>query len=261
MVRHALPFAALALALVARPAVAANPDALWHIVHDECVPHQEKDHSPEPCAEVNLGNGYAVMQNGTGYAVLKDIVGKTQYLLIPTAKIGGMESPEILSPDAPNYWQDAWQARRFVDARAGHELPRDVISLAINSIDGRTQNQLHIHVDCVRLDVRAALRDHANDIGDTWTRFPVELVGHNYMVRRLQQAEITGTNPFVLLADGIPEAHADMAHYTLVVVGANFAGKDGFVLLADHADLARGNRGSGEQLQDHACAAAEATGG
>ncbi len=43
-----------------------------------------------------------------------------------------------------------------------------------------------------------------------------------------------------------------MGHYTLVLVGA----MSGFVLLAGHADPATGNWGAGEQLQDHACAAA-----
>ena len=42
-----------------------------------------------------------------------------------------------------------------------------------------------------------------------------------------------------------------MAHYTLVLVGV----ADGFVLLAGRA-AGITNRGSGEELQDHACAAA-----
>ena len=37
-------------------------------------------------------------------------------------------------------------------------MPRDDISLAVNSVYGRSQNQLHIHIDCVRSDVRNALR-------------------------------------------------------------------------------------------------------
>jgi CDP-diacylglycerol pyrophosphatase len=49
-----------------------------------------------------------------------------------------------------------------------------------------------------------------------------------------------------------------MGHYTLVVVGDTVQGKDGFVVLAGHASPATGNWGSGEQLQDHACAAATA---
>ena len=77
---------------------------------------------------------------------------------------------------APNYWNAAWQARHFVDERAHRTMPRETISLAINSASGRTQNQLHIHIDCVRLDVQAALREHAGAIGTAWAPFPVKLV-------------------------------------------------------------------------------------
>ena len=45
---------------------------------------------------------------------------------------------------------------------------------------------------------------------------------------------------------------------TLVLVGATLpTAASGFVLLDDHADLAAGDRGSGEELQDHSCAVAK----
>ena len=45
--------------------------------------------------------------------------------------------------------------------------------------------------------------------------------------------------------------------HTLVIVGATFPDNtSGFVLLDDHADLAAGDRASGEELQDHTCAIA-----
>jgi CDP-diacylglycerol pyrophosphatase len=226
---------------------AADANALWHIVGEQCVPDQKANNVPRPCAEVDLTGGYAV---------LKDIVGNTQYLLIPTTRVSGIESPEILAPKAPNYWDAAWHARHFVEELARHQLPRDAVGLAINSISGRTQNQLHIHVDCMRLDVTAALRAHAGAIGTTWSKFPEPLVGHDYMAMRIDQPELGATNPFALLADGLSGARADMGHYTLVVVGSNVQGKDGFVVLAGHATPATGNWGAGEQLQDHACAAA-----
>jgi CDP-diacylglycerol pyrophosphatase len=238
--------ATIALAIAPRPA-SADANALWHIVSEQCVPDEKQNHAPHPCADVNLGGGYAV---------LKDLVGNTQFLLIPTARISGIESAEILSPNAPNYWADVWRARSFVEDRARRHLPRDAIGLAINSLSGRTQNQLHIHIDCVRLDVRTALHEHAAAIGTQWSRFPVPLVGHDYMAMRLEQADLGAVNPFVLLADGVAGARADMAHQTLVAIGDSFQGKDGFVLLAGHATPATGNWGAGEQLLDHACAAA-----
>jgi CDP-diacylglycerol pyrophosphatase len=214
---------------------AADADALWYIVNEQCVPDQQQFHSPKPCDQVDLA---------AGYVVLKDRVGDTQFLLMPTAHITGIESPEILAPGSPNYWNAAWQARHFVDERAHRTMPPETISLAVNSADARTQNQLHIHIDCLRLDVQAALREHAGDIGTAWGLFPAKLSGHDYMAMRIDRPDLGDTNPFILLADGIPGARADMAQYTLVVVGD----PGGFVLLAGH--------GSGEELQDHACAAA-----
>lgn len=223
------------LAFLAASCSAKNPNALWQIVGEQCVPDEQQNHSPKPCERVNLAGGYAV---------LKDIVGDTQFLLIPTTRVTGIESPEILATGAPNYFEAAWQARRFVDERAHRELPRDDLSLVINAKDRRSQNQLHIHVDCVRLDVQAALRRNGNAISTHWAPFPEKLVGHDYMAMRIDQPDLTHANPFLHLADGIPGARENMGSYTLAVVGQ----PNGFVWLAGH--------GWGEALQDHACAAA-----
>ena len=82
-------------------AAQADPNALWNIVHGQCVPDERQHGDPKPCAEVELGSGLA-----GGYAVLKDIRGATQYLLIPTRQIGGIESRALLEPHAANYFAD-----------------------------------------------------------------------------------------------------------------------------------------------------------
>lgn len=235
----------LLLALAALPARAADPDALWHIVHDRCVPDQQAHGDPTPCARVDLAGGTAV---------LKDIVGATQFLLIPTARVTGIEDKALLAPGTPNYFAAAWQARALVDQRAGRALPRDDLGLAINSIHGRTQNQLHIHIDCLRPDVIAALRDHAPALGTTWAPFPAKLLGHAYLGRRIASADLARVDPFALLAQGVPGAGADMGRWTLVVAGITLGGAPQFVLLADQANLLAGDRGSGEELLDQACA-------
>ncbi len=239
----------LLLLACALPVRAADPDALWKIVHGRCVPDEEAHENPAPCAAVNLSGGTAV---------LKDIVGNTQFLLIPTARVTGIEDPAILAPDAPDYWGAAWAVRPMVEARAGHALPRDAISLAINAVSGRTQNQLHIHVDCVRRDIRTAVQAALPSVGAAWAPFPGGLAGHAYRAMRVNQADLAGIDPFRLLHND-PAAAADMAHETLVAVGATFVdGQEGFVLLADQANLLAGDRGSGEELQDHSCAIAQA---
>jgi CDP-diacylglycerol pyrophosphatase len=241
----------LLLALSPATACAADPSALWKIVDGACVPHQQATNDPSPCAEVHLGNGA-----GKGFAVLKDIRGATQYLLIPTARIGGIEDPAILAPNAENYWADAWDARSFVEDRLHRTLPRSAVSLAINSVYGRTQDQLHIHIDCVRPDVRDSIAANLDRIERAWAPYPVPLSGHMYRAIRIERVNLGPVDPFRLLADADPTARDDMGRHTLVLVGATFPadGQDGFVLLDDRADLMTADRASGEELQDHDCA-------
>ena len=212
------------------------------------MPHMRQSQNPAPCAIVDLA---------AGYVVLKDIKGATQFLLMPTARISGIESPELLVPDAPNYWDQAWRARQFTERRAGKPLPREALSLAVNSQYGRSQNQLHIHIDCVRKDVRAALAAHRDAIIEDWTAFPVKLAGQPWRAWRINGENLGTVNPFLLLAKGDPDAGAEMGKHTLAVVGMTWSDKvAGFALLDGRHDPAAGNRGSAEDLQDHGCALA-----
>jgi CDP-diacylglycerol pyrophosphatase len=246
-----LAVAALCLGFAGR-GHAADPEALWKIVHDKCVPNEERHGNPTPCALVDLRGG-----GPGGYIVLKDLVGATQYLLIPTARLAGIESAALLAPDAPNYFADAWRQRGYTERAAGHALPRAAISLAINSALGRSQSQFHIHIDCIRSDVEGALRRQQPMLGGRWTALAEPLAGHHYRALRVLGAELDGTNPFARLAEGVPGARAAMGEQTLVVVGAEFGiGQPGFIILDDRADRATGDRASGEELQDHGCALA-----
>ncbi|KAA0108445.1 CDP-diacylglycerol diphosphatase [Mycolicibacterium sp. P1-5] len=234
--------AALALCLLAPATAYAAPDTLWRIVHDQCVVDVQQHRDPAPCSRVDLSHG----EDG-GYAVLKDIVGDRQYLVIPTARITGIESPELRDPHATNYFGAAWQARSFVEQRAGGTIPRDWMSLAVNSAVARSQNQLHIHVDCLRADVHDALRSAAGAIGPVWAPLPVPLTGHTYWAMAVDGTDLDA-DPFRLLADGLEGARDDMGEYTLVVVGTATP-RAGFVVLADRADDV--SEAGGEELQDH----------
>lgn len=244
--------AALAVLLVGYPAGPARADAdeLWRLVNDRCVPDLVTNADPAPCVAVDVADGLE-----RGYAVAKDTQGPRQFLVIPTARIAGMESPALLDPDTPNYFAAAWRVRSFTEAAAGGVLPRDWISLAVNSAAARTQNQLHIHIDCLRADVHDALARYADAVGPQWVPFPVPLAGENYHAVAVGGDELAA-NPFLMLAAGLPGARADMGSHTLVVVGTDRPGRGpGFLILA-----ARANDGEvpigGEDLQDHgACPA------
>ena len=230
---------------------ARDPDALWAVVHDVCVPDQQIFANPAPCAEVDLAAGYAILKDPSASA-------PTQFLLVPTTRVTGIEDPVILSPGAPNYWALAWRARRYVDQRAARTLGRDDLSLAVNSVDGRSQDQLHIHIDCIKPEVKAALHAHANAIGLNWSPFPVPLAGERYLARRVEGSDLDGVNPFQLLAE-LPQAHAAIGGFSLVVTSETGAGGGvGFIVLTGRSAPGFGNRW-GEALQDHHCALAQSS--
>jgi CDP-diacylglycerol pyrophosphatase len=242
----------LLLGLLLNPAgaQAADPSALWNIVNGKCVPHQQEAHDPSPCVAVDVAQGVE-----GGFAVLKDIVGIAQFLLIPTARISGIEDQAILAPGATNYWRAAWQARHFLEQRLQIAMPRDTVSLAINAPLSRSQNQLHIHIDCVRPDVHDVLAANMEKIGDAWAPFPLRLAGHFYRSIRVDQENLDSADPFRMIADA--GSTNDMGMHTLALIGATFHdGTKGFVLLDGHADPLAGDLAHGEDLQDDTCAIA-----
>ncbi|MGH7042799.1 MAG: CDP-diacylglycerol diphosphatase [Acetobacteraceae bacterium] len=238
-----------ALGLGAARAADSDPNVLWRIVHDRCVPDMAHFHTPLPCVAVHPR---------AGYALLKDRNGTTQVLLIPTARVTGIEDPAVRAPASPNYFGLAWADRGTVSALAGRALPRQDLALAVNSVFGRSQNQLHIHIDCIAPAVRAAIARQVGALGTRWAPFPVPLPGGPYLARVVSGHDLTEVNPFRLLAEGVPGARAAMGRWTLAVVGARLPpdNRPGFVLFAGQADPVRGDVGAAERLQDHTCALA-----
>jgi CDP-diacylglycerol pyrophosphatase len=244
--------ALLVVAAVAGAASVACADrlGLWHVVHDQCVAGFIASNDPSPCRSIHFEGS-----TERGDAVLKDLVGTTQFLVIPTTRVTGIEDPAVLAPDAQNYFADAWDAIDFVSRAARVQLPRDDLSLAINAPIARSQDQLHIHVDCVRADVRDALHRMAGSIGTTLAPLPDALAGRRYRAMRIDGYDLAPTNPFrVLAASG---GAGEMGSHTLVVVGMTFGTAPGFILLDGRADLLHGDPGNGEDLQDHDCAVAK----
>ncbi len=235
------------------PPAHANGQALWGIVNGQCLPDQTAHGQPAPCAVVSIGGGQE-----HGYVVLKDRDGASQYLVMPTHLITGIEDPALLAPDATNYFASAWEAQTWVDAKLAAPLNRQDVSVAVNSRYGRSQDLLHLHVDCLRTDVRNALSYDQTMMGPTWSWRIFTLAGHPYRAMLISGASLGSANPFQLLAQGMHVPPAEMGDWTLVLAGAQLADLrsgygPGFILLAARADPAHGVYASGEELQDHAC--------
>lgn len=220
----------------------ANPDVLRQIVLQHCVPNQEQHRTPKPCVDVNPKGGYVLF---------KDRNGPLQYLLMPTYRINGTESPLLLDPLTPNFFWQAWQRRAIMSDTRGAEVPDSAVSLTINSRTGRTQNHFHIHMSCLRKDVREQLDADQAAISSRWLPLPGGLLGHEYLARRVTESELAKRSPFLMLAEEVPEARDHMGRFALALAQQS----DGsLVLLATERNLLRLNRASAEEIQDHRCA-------
>lgn len=222
----------------------AGRDAFRQIVQDQCVQNWKQHHDPDPCERVFLADPKS---GDSGYAVLADPAGGANYLLIPTHAMRGVDSAELLDPDAPNYFAEAWHARDLISAFVGHDVPRTAIGLVVSTARTRTQDQFHIHISCLRQDVIESLRAAADGVTDVWS--PLSVTGSTYNALRIGDQDLNGSNLFELLAKLNPNARHHLADYTLIVAGMQLHTGPGFVVLT-------GTGPTGEILLDSTCTVA-----
>ncbi|HTV98404.1 MAG TPA: CDP-diacylglycerol diphosphatase [Steroidobacteraceae bacterium] len=218
--------------------------ALRQIVQSQCVLNWKQHHDPAPCESVFLADPNA---SDSGYAILQDPGGGAHYLLVPTQTMAGVDSSELLDPDAPNYFAEAWHARDLLSKFVGHPVPRSDVALVVNTVQTRKYDQFHIHVECLRQDVAVALRAAAGRLSDVWS--PVTAVGATFQAMRIESDSLDGSNLFYSLAATQPDAAHHLADYTLVAVGAELSSGPGFIVLT-------GTGLTGEFLLDSTCAVA-----
>jgi CDP-diacylglycerol pyrophosphatase len=175
-----------------------------------------------------------------GDAILKDRCGTTHYLLIPTARRSGVESPELLRDDEPEYFSNAWAARdRVIKASGRPDVHADELGLAVNSRWGRSQDQLHIHIDFIKPEIRDAISQWWREGA---ARPSIQLLGHSYRIIHVEALQ--RPSPFQLAA-GAADTLEQRELNTIAVVGD---GASGFYVLFGRADLAHLDRGHAEEL-------------
>jgi len=217
-------------------------DALW-IVLQSCVIAKKTAGISFPCLNVNLGSS-----TDPGFAALRAPLSATRVLVMPIEKVEGIESPILQRPDASAYWRAALGARQYVTDALGARVPLSDVAMAVNSSMGRSQDQLHIHVDCVQPSVRSALRQHASAFGTRWAPLPFSLLGARYFGRKVAAQDVEAFNPFASLAS-LPGARKDLRATSMALVGAPADDPSGgFYVLAY-----RGSRSPVENLLDPSC--------
>jgi CDP-diacylglycerol pyrophosphatase len=224
-------------------------DALRQIVQNQCLVDWVQHQSPAPCERIFLADP----QNpqGSGYAILPDKKGAAHYLLIPTQTMHGFDAEELLDPDLPNYFAQAWKARDVITKFVGHPVLRTAIGLAVNNAHSRSQDQFHIHIDCLRQDVVDSLHAEAEHVAGKWA--PITVMGSTYQAMRIEAVSLDGASPFELVAELGPQVKHHLGDYTVVVAGMQYKSGAGFMLLT-------GTGPTGELLLDSSCAVAGAGG-
>lgn len=235
------------LAAVSAAAAGVTRDTLW-VVTRTCVAAQSTFGKPFPCLRVDPGSA-----ENPGFAVLKAPLLKTEVVVMPTAKVVGLEETSLRGPAGAAYWRAAMEARLHVTEALKGRLDRRDVAMAVNSRGGRSQDQLHIHLDCVRPAVRAALHANAGTFTGEWRPLPFPLEDERYYGRLIPAAALDGLNPFAELAR-LPGPH-DLRRTSLAMVDT--AADDpvqGAYLLAYRAGDSHA-----EWLLDHHCTMADAT--
>jgi CDP-diacylglycerol pyrophosphatase len=224
--------------------------ALWQVVRT-CLANHALTGSAFPCLEVNTADG-----EERGYVVLRPPLGKPDLILSPTRRIVGVEDPSLSTLEAPNYFEDAWNARRFLSDAVQKPVPRDDVAVAVNSQFSRTQDQLHIHIGCISREARQALQSIAPNLSESkWNPMRSTIHGLKFWGRLVPQETLVGVNPFRLATEGLNDEAESRAQLMIVVAGTQLAqGRGGFILLASHNDpLGPRRQFSAEDFLDPTC--------
>jgi CDP-diacylglycerol pyrophosphatase len=229
----AVPAPARAASPAAACIVARQPNSLWSLA--QC------------CAkDLQSNRGCRYYSKSDDFIILKDNspAKPDAYLIIPTIKVTGIEDRRIFAPPVADFWAYGWrQAQIYV------KRPAAATGLAINSEFGRTQNQLHIHISCVRRDVAQKLAANGQKIGDDPAApVAIPLGPQNSVYRAIKVMGLVAKSPFALAA-AMPGAATDMAGQSIAVIGAGTPGLY-YVLDTTHQGA---NPGAAEELLDQSC--------
>ena len=228
------PFlAAQTTAPPAAPQAPVAPRTVLFPIVSNCVANQ--DGTPQ-CAFVDAKDGYVI---------LKDTRGESQLLLVATARRWGMEDPHIEASDEPNYFEEAWSARRCVTDANGRPAPDSEIGIVINSKYGRSDGQLHLHIDLLKPGIAEELHQRFPHPGGVYKKrnetASFFYSGHPYAIAHYEA--LHGHNLFADLQHNLQRGD-EMANHSIMVI-EDPAG--GFFVLNDRAHGT--DRASGEELQ------------
>jgi CDP-diacylglycerol pyrophosphatase len=195
-----------------------------------------------PCVEADPSGSQTF-----GRVLLKSPRYRSEFLILPADPVQGVESSVLQQEAANPLWVFAWQSRHNVEGVLHGSLPAEAIGLTVNSSGSRTQDQFHIHVDCVSNAVQRQLLNIPIRKG-AWTPI-TNLAGDGaYIATQLGAGDLATTNIMAIVASQLPTG-TSLGEASVAVVGV---GK------GDNASafnvLVRFDNRAAEDLLDHTCA-------
>lgn len=222
-----------AVTAFATSAIGLDRLALWQVVR-ACVADFKLTGAPFPCLEVDLSSG----EEG-GDVVLRPPL-LNDLIVAPTRQIVGVEDPFLQLAGAPNYFNAAWQARSFLKGVNGRVPERDEIALVANSAVARTQDQMHIHVGCLRPPARRMLAAAAANVPiGNWVRVGAVVPHTMFWGTRIRGTDLSDIKPFRVAAEAFADKVEHRGDLTIAAAGVGVEGDDQFLILASYVEATR----------------------
>lgn len=212
-------------------------DSLWKNVQERCLVPPTPSHTD--CV---------IVDRTQGFVLYKDMIGASHYLVIPDQAVAGVDDPRVWKDSQRNAWAFGWQARDVVGKAVGHALPDTLLGLAINARASRSQDQLHIHLDCISERARDFLAN--GDIGTQWRDLSFNGKSVRAMLIPADQPSLS-VNPFGLVRQDVGGDIADRGVFMAYVKPAS--GTAGFVVVDEPVDKVRGSNGHASDFLDRGC--------
>lgn len=204
--------------------------ALWPVVR-ACVADFKLTGAPFPCLKVDLSS-----DEERGFVVLRSPL-LNELIVAPTREVVGIEDPFLQLAGAPNYFNAAWRARSFLRGADGREPGRDEIALVVNSTVVRTQDQLHVHVGCLRSHPRLMLAAAAPNVPiGKWVRIGNVVPHVMFWGMRIRGTDLSDIRPFSLAAEAFGDKVGHRGDLTIAAAGVRVEGDDQFLVLASYAE-------------------------
>lgn len=232
-------------------ALSGGRDGLWRNVQQRCLAGATASH-PD-CAQVDRSRELVLY---------KDAIGTSHYLVIPARPVTGVDDGKAWDGTGANPWAFGWEARGIVGQSLGKAVPDDMLGLAVNSQASRSQDQLHIHLDCISAAARAFVNGASGPIGTDWTslRFDGKPVHARFIPAA---APVLSADPFALVGGRADEPAASRASALppdrgiFVTYGRDRQGRPGFFVVDQPVHAAAGSNGHASDFLDRRCRLAQ----